>query len=45
MATFNFKDHLQITDRTSDEVEKLLLKKALFDYYDAFSKDEQKQFK
>ncbi len=26
-------------------MEKILLKKELFDYYDALSKDEQKQFK
>jgi exonuclease I len=45
MATFDFKAHLQKIDLTTDEVEKMLLKKELFDYYDALSKDEQKQFK
>jgi exonuclease I len=45
MASFNFKAHLRKIDLTTDEVEKMLLKKELFDYYDALSKDEQKQFK
>ncbi len=45
MATFDFKAHLQKIDLTTDEVEKILLKKELFNYYDALSKDEQKQFK
>jgi exonuclease I len=45
MASFDFKAHLQKIDLTTDEVEKMLLKKELFDYYDALSKDEQKQFK
>jgi exonuclease I len=45
VATFSFKAHLQKLDLTTDEVEKMLLKKELFDYYDALSKDEQKQFK
>ncbi len=45
MTTFDFKAHLQKIDLITDEVEKILLKKELFDYYDALSKDEQKQFK
>ncbi len=45
MASFDFEAHLRKMDLTTDEVEKMLLKKELFDYYDALSKDEQKQFK
>jgi hypothetical protein len=45
MATFDFKAHLRKLDQTTDEVEKILLKKELFDYFDALSKDDQKQFK
>jgi hypothetical protein len=45
MTNFDFKSHLEKYDLVQNNLERLFLDKALFDYYDSLSKAEQAQFK